>query len=242
MSAVPVSRWLHINYLALNEWAAWPAPIWAAAGRADPPIVIPGDLGQLALHVSTRLNMILQAHKRLNEDCQRLLAHAAQREPRYDSTPTQDGYAFKIPDEVTFRLLLDVDSVLFEINACCEQISRLVEQVYNLVGRKIPGSNTNKLIQKILASQAADLSWFRQLDHHRNFFIHSGTPYFAIDLSRAAENTYDLLIMRENLRSFEDEQRFVRLSTIGTIAKGFFESLRVLQRYLIGVFDRARAT
>jgi len=66
--------------------------------------------------------------------------------------------------------------------------------------------------------------------------MHNGAPYFAVDLSNVPER-YDLFIMKENLRTFEDETKFVRLSELRDIVEGFTRSKRVLQEYLINLFS-----
>ena len=230
-----VSKWLRISYLSRE---AWVAPIWAVARRQDPQLKVPPELGQLALHISTRLSMLPTAYRRINEGYSRLLELVKEREPHHEFTDADDAYAFEVPDELTYEVLLDVDSVLFELNACCELMSAFVEEVYDLAGRTVPVKPVGRLIQRILEEAGQETEWFVSLDDHRNFFIHRGSPYLAVDLTNADSGSFDLLITKENPRSFGDEQRFVRLSEIGRIVRGFHQSMPIIQRHLQELFRR----
>ena len=73
------------------------------------------------------------------------------------------------------------------------------------------------------------------LDKHRNFFIHEGAPYLAVDLSNEP-TTHDLLIIKEKMKTFSDPDSFVSLSEINYIVQGFIEAKRQLQEYLVSLF------
>jgi hypothetical protein len=69
-------------------------------------------------------------------------------------------------------------------------------------GKHIPKPQVRGKLRSIINDAGQDPSWFAQLGKHRNFFMHEGTPYIAIDLSNDVNGRYDLLIMKENLRHF----------------------------------------
>lgn len=87
-------------------------------------------------------------------------------------------------------------------------------------------------IKKIIESKGFDTKWFQDLDSHRNFFIHEGAPYVAVDVSKG-RNEYDLLFMKENLKSFKDSSKFVRLSELDKIIQGFISARHTLQQHLV---------
>jgi hypothetical protein len=133
--------------------------------------------------------------------------------------------------------LVDLDALLFEVNSCCELIGRLFEKVYEHAGRPLPLTPVGRAIRRVLEAAGQDAGWFVKLDNHRNFFIHHGAPYFAVDLSEADAGKYDLLIMKSNLQSFEDEAQFVRYSELKGIVGGFQNSRAVVQQHLAGLFS-----
>ncbi|MBW8068251.1 MAG: hypothetical protein GJU73_12540 [Ferrovum sp.] len=91
-------------------------------------------------------------------------------------------------------MLADIDALLFEINATWELMKRLFGLLHAHVGRQIDAKKLGKTIGEVLSQN----DWFNLLDNHRNFFMHEGAPYIAVDLSKEPEY-FDLLIMKENI-------------------------------------------
>mgnify|MGYP001580571710 CR=1 FL=1 len=232
-----VTKWLHVDYIATDRWVL---PIWTAANRAaerGQVGALPDELGQLGLHVSTRLSMIETLIPRINACARRLEELIATRAPHHEFTAPDNGYVFSLPADFKYAFLVDLDALLFEVNSCCELMGRLFEKVYEHAGKGLPLTPVGRTIRKILEAAGQDAKWFAKLDGHRNFFIHEGAPYFAVDLSRADTGNYDLLIMKRNLRSFEDERQFVRYSELREIVGGFQTSKLPVQQHLAGLFS-----
>ena len=231
-----VTKWLHIDMQVTDPWVL---PIWNAMHRAvqEGRTTRPGDAAsQLALHLSTRLAMLPVIFRRLNEGIGQLRALIAGREALHEWTQEREGYVFPIPQDLQYSLLVDLDALLFELNACCELRRRFFALLHQHAGRTIPETQLGQALRRVIETARQDPGWFSCLDAHRNFFMHNGAPYFAVDLSNAPERD-DLLIMKENLRAFEDETKFVRLSELRDIVAGFERSKRVLQEYLINLFS-----
>jgi hypothetical protein len=148
---------------------------------------------------------------------------------------THDGYVFPLDDELKHNLLLDIDSLLFEVNSCCELITRFFKLLHQHKGQ-LSQTQAGQKIREILLNAGQNASWFVQLDTHRNFFMHEGAPYIAVDLSNDSDGRYDLLIMKENIRDFSNSDKFIRLSALSTIANGFELSKPLIQQYLVNLF------
>ncbi len=232
-----VTKWLHIDYIAGDRWVL---PVWTAVNRAAERGQVgplPDELGQLGLHVSTRLSMIETLIRRINGCAHRLAELIATREPHHEFTAPDNGYAFPLPAEFKYAFLIDLDALLFEVNSCCELMGRLFEKLYAHAGKALPRTPVGLTIRQVLEAAGQDAGWFVKLDGHRNFFTHQGAPYFAVDLSKAHDGQYDLLIMKRNLQSFEDESQFVRYSEMKQIVAGFQTSKAVIQQHLMALFS-----
>lgn len=233
-----VTKWLHLEMV---EGDPWVLPIWTAVHNAtrEGRTTLPGpEVGELALHVSTRLTMLPRIVRRINQGCTTLYRTVRARQSVYESTATQDGYAFPVDNQLKYELLLDIDSLLFEVNSACELIRKFFATLHEHAGRPIPTDAIGKTLREVLTNAGQDPAWFVQLDNHRNFFMHEGTPYVAVDLSRADEDRYDLLIMKETLRHFTDPQKFLRLSDLDSFVRGFAVSKVALQQHLIHLFEK----
>jgi hypothetical protein len=231
-----VTKWLHVETTVIDPWVL---PIWNAVHRAvqEGRTTRPGHAaGQLALHLSTRLAMLPVIFRRLNEGMEQLKAVLAGRESFHEWTTEREGYVFPIPQDLQYGLLVDLDALLFELKACGELFLNFFALLHHHAGKPIQKKKLWLEFTKVIEEAKQDTSWLVHLKDYRGFFIHHGTPYFAVDLSNAPE-WYDLLIMKENLRAFEDETKFVRLSELRDMVEGFAHSKRVLQEYLIHLFS-----
>lgn len=73
-------------------------------------------------------------------------------------------------------------------------------------------------------------------DRLRNFFIHEAAPYIAIDIS-GGSNKYELQIMKENLKIFENKEKFITLSELIEIVQGFIKAKPFIQDDLVDLFN-----
>ena len=195
------------------------------------------DLSELGLHISTRLTLLPRVVRRVNQGAHELYAAVADRTPKHEFTRDSKGVAFNVDDDQKYELLADLDSLLFEFHSACELMMRLFEQLHTLAGKAMPASGVGKSIQSVLKSAGEGPAWFAVLNTKRNFFIHEGAPYVAVDVSKAPED-YDLLIMKENLKFFEERDKFIRLSEVNEMVQGFRRSRSIVQSYLSRLFSR----
>ena len=141
-----------------------------------------------------------------------------------------NGFALKIDKETAHKLIIDIDSFLFEIHASVELIKELTKKVYDILGRKV--NDINKELMELLLKNGLEKKWFILLDSGRNFFTHNGTPFFAIDYTNSSNRNYDILIMKENLKSFDDDKKFYRLSEFDIIVDGFAKSRKIILEHI----------
>jgi len=230
-----VKKWISLSELGGDRWII---PIWGAVVAA----VNAGKVRQLnqevqerGLAISIRLNMLPRIIDRINTQCDEVYSIIESHEQEHEFTPQQEGYAMIIDDELKYNLLVDIDSLLFELNSCCELMNKLFEELYKHVGNPIKEKQVGTRIRKILEEKELNTDWFIMLDEHRNFFIHEGAPYVAVDISNEP-TVYDLLIMKENIKDFNDSSKFLRLSDLNTILHGFSKAKPVIQSHLAGLF------
>ncbi len=234
-----VIKWLHIDTHVGDPWIL---PIWDAVNNAiKSNLVAPlsQDMRELGLHISTRLDILPCVILRLNAGANELYKVARNYGEEYIFTKESEGYALPMRKkrDLIFSLIADIDSLFFEFNSVSELITKFFERLYSHVGNNLKKGEAGIKIKKIVESAGHDSRWFQALDSHRNFFIHEGAPYFAIDVSLAPQN-YDLLIMKENLRIFEDGSKFIRLSDLSNIVKGFLLARYTIQKHLIELFQK----
>jgi hypothetical protein len=182
-----------------------------------------------------RLNILPRIVTRINADVKELYSVTEKHEKRHVFTKDKDGYSLRIDNDLKYNVISDVDSLLFEIHSVCELMTTLFQSLYSHAGKVLDEDKVGLKIKSIIENAGQDASWFSDLASHRNFFIHEGAPYIAIDISRGFGN-YELLIMKENIKTFENKDKFITISELNDIVQGFIDSKPVIQNDLIDLF------
>lgn len=228
-----ITKWLHLSELRGDPWIL---PIVAAvteAYKAKKIHRLPKTIGDLGEYISIRLNMLPRIIERIKSGCEELYPLLLNIHQKYEFTPQKEGFALKIDDNLKYNLLIDIDALLFELNSCCDFMKTLLEQLYSHAGKSV--RDGGQIIRRILRDKGLNTDWFIKLDKLRNLFIHDVAPYIAIDISNAPLK-YELIIMKENLKIFDDPEKFLLLSELAEIVRGFTLAKPAIQENLIGIF------
>lgn len=229
-----IEKWIHIGETGGDPWIL---PIFSAINAA----VQKGrctDIGidrrELAIHVSTRLNILPVTVDRVNSGWRALYAEVQEFQDENVFEDGKEAYAMLVNKKILYSLLADIDSFLFETNSCCELMGRLLKELHEHKGAPIKGE-PGKFLAKLLVQNGQEKDWFVLLDKQRNFFIHDGAPFLAIDVTTAAP---DLIIMNENLKSFKNTKKYTTISELSKIVTGFSSAKMILQEYLISFYSK----
>lgn len=234
-----IEKWIHINYEENDKWLF---PIFnelRASLRLKDDEILDQNFIELSYHISTRLEILPIIYDRLNEEFKRIIDNCKEKVEQINiSSEKENGYVLEIDEKVKYSMILDIDSFLFEINSCLELITKLIKNIYSLLGQKV--EDINEELKQLLIKKGQDIEWYRLLDSGRNFFIHDGTPFFAIDYTNHSIGQYDILIMKENIKSFEQKKKYYRLSDFNKIIIGFYQSKNIIAEHLIIVCKKYR--
>lgn len=232
-----VQKWIHLTELGGDKWVI---PIWNSVNTAKERgegASISKDQRELGIHISTRLNFLPRIYKRITRELTAFKNFVDQHKPYHVSTNEYEGTALDIDNDLKYQLLIDIDSLLFELNSVCDLMKDFFQEFHAIAGKHVPGKNVGLALKSLLDQAEQDSSWFISLDEHRNFFIHNGSPYIAVELSESGEFV-DLLIMKENLKSFQDSSKYLRWSDIKRMVLGFDAAKPIIQKYLVGLFQK----
>lgn len=229
-------KWIHINTEVGDPWILH---IWNAVNDAESlgnASLIPKKVkSQLGLSISTRLDMLPRIVHRINEEVNQVYKITKAHKEEHIFTKQREGYVFDIDEKLKYNLLIDIDSLLFELNSVCELMASLFFVLYTHIGKNIKKKEVGIIIKQVIEGAGKSSDWFSELDNQRNFFMHEGAPYFAVDVSEGP-GKYDLLFMRENIKIFHDHSKFIKLSEINAIVKGFAIAKPIIQKHLIELY------
>ena len=229
-----VTKWLQLEELGGDPWilAIWTAVNGAIAAGKAPELT--KALSELGIHVSTRFNVLPRIIARLKRETAALHEFVRTHEPNHVFTEASEGIALRVDNDLKYDLIADIDSFLFEVNACAELMQRLFQLLRAHAGQPIANEELTTELRAVLEMHGVNKDWFRMLDRNRNFVAHQGTPYLAIDISN--DGAYGLLIMKENLRKFDEPEKYFRYSELPAIAQGFSGAKAALRQYLVELF------
>jgi hypothetical protein len=231
-----VNKWIHIEDLGGDPWVL---PIWKSIHNAKESGKVKQfspRMSEMGSHISTRLDMINYSRVILSKTLSNVYDYVnAHSSPENVFTNERESVALRVLPELKFSLLLEIDSLLFEVNAGCELMKEYLGEIYDHVGKDYDRKKLGIELKNIIEAGAGEAEWFRLLDRSRNYFSHNGTPYIAIDISK--EGLSDILIMKENLKEFIDKEKFFTTNDLTKIVEGFDMAKSYLRDHIISLYE-----
>ncbi len=230
-----ITKWLHIHQT--DGLITWVQPILSSINKAinrGECVELKKEVYELCIHITTRLSMIPVIIDRIKNGCSDLYQQVSNYEDDNVFEQGKRGYAMPVEGDIVNHLLIDIDSFFFEIHSCREMVVKLLKEIYRHRGEKIIIKNVQDKIIEMLGNNGQETNWFQFLYDHRNYFVHKGAPYIAINISN---DSPDLLIMKENITSFEDENKFIKISEINEIIKGFAETISIINDHIVSLYS-----
>jgi hypothetical protein len=255
----PPASVIHINFIA-GSLVFDARPIWTAVRKAEETGKISktvatrlfANLGGMAIHLGTRHYVM----KRAIEELKAALQEIYELVPEPWSIPEKDGFRVvrgKDCERARDRVLLAVDSFLFEFRAFLDLLARFAYKFLVEIGRaparkqRLSSRKTTDIVDKagklrayafllyISDKLGVSKEWCEFLNAHRNFFTHEGAPYCAIEDRMVRPPEFDLLVMKANIHDFQkaDPADYFRISECQSVVKGLRSLSAELQRYLI---------
>ena len=170
-------KWIHINTGVGDPWIL---PIWSAVNDAESSgkasSISKEVKSQLGLSISTRLDMLPRIVHRINDEVNKVYEATKAHKKEHIFTEKKEGYAFEIEENLKFNLLVDIDSLLFELNSICELMTNLFFVLYTHIGKNIKKKEAGRRIKKVIENAGKSSDWFKELDNQKNFFRFRDVP------------------------------------------------------------------
>ena len=228
-----ITSWLHLDERGSDPWIL---PIYGSLNKKGLLEGFSDESKELGLALTIKLNTLPRVVSRVNNDIQALFVKCEGHEDKHVFTKGNDGFAFSVDNDLKYQIIADIELLLFEIKSSSELMTNFMLEIYKTVGKEMDAMEMGKIIKKIVDDSGLDSMWFVSLAGHRNFFIHEGAPYLAIDTSNGKGN-YDLVVMRENIVDLTSNDNWFSLSTLNEIVSGFLESSQALQQNMVVTID-----
>ena len=215
---------LKVSYRTSNPWSY---PIWNSINAAEKrnekyklPDVFRSEIGSRMLSISYRIDGIFIIRGRLNKEIVSIYGMAKSRDK------SRDKFAFQVSQDLVNSLLVNIDSIIFEMKSSCELAESLAKRLnrhYYPISKKI--GKTELPVMHWSGAQ-----WYKKLRDIRIDLFHKTAAYVDVDVSK--EPQYDLLFCKENIKDYRKTKNYIRLSEISDIYNSFLTDFFILQNYI----------
>lgn len=223
---------LYTGYISTHGRDGWSYGIWNAFNDAEKrnkkyklKKLREEEFGNAIFAISLKLEFLPFIVKRINEEKERLISCVYNGNKDNDNN---DRHSLDVPNDIKYPLLIDIDSLIFELRSCCElmekaakKLSRYLKNVFKI----------NLSVAELPQKQWLSANWYKRLKEIRKDIFHYSTPYLDIDISN--EQQYDLLFPTAHMNDYSTKTKFFRLSEITKIYDGFKQDSTYLEKYII---------
>jgi hypothetical protein len=255
----PPKSVIHINFVA-GDLVFDARPIWTALRQAERNGKVSGGLadqlfqqfGGTAIHLGTRHYVM----RRAVEELKSALLDVCKQVPEPWSVATVSGFRMVSGgacERARDRVLLAIDSFLFEFRAYLDLLAGFVYGVLKAAGKgpcrmetllsgvtiKITRRNgklkPHAFLLYVCDKVSVPTDWYEFLSTHRNFFTHEGAPYCAIEDLMVRPPEFDVIIMKANIHDFQhaDPSSYFRVSECQAVVAGVAALGAATQKYVI---------
>ncbi|RKR37657.1 hypothetical protein [Paraburkholderia sp. BL17N1] len=233
-----IKRWLHLSELGSDPWVLPIYTAWNQAVEEHRVAARTDAITEAGLHITTRLNLLRHIVRRLNQDWDALakeINNHVSSEHHY--TPDREGIALPVDDHMKYLIIADFHSVLSEVDACIDSMKAFMHALHDHVGQPITPKQRIEMINSWMHERGVDPKWFNRLSSARNFIAHVGAFYLALDTT---DPHWDLLLVKRNIKQFDDPDTYVRFFSVTEIVEGFLDCRAAMQVHLVALFEAAK--
>ena len=254
-------KWIHI---ALRGSDPWFYPIAVARNRAIAENRVPersGELDEVVYSLMLRLSLLPRIEERIKTGLGALVEAIGTSKEGHVSIRGKLAPAFIWDEGRLLHLVLDIDSLLFELSSCVDLMKNLLTKAHRETTTPLPsavaprkpdpnqrsrstrrrrnlaskGAGRDDLIRSILQTYGRNTAWIDELESIRDLFIHEAAPYPCVELSSGGA---DLILLSRTAAYPDDDTGHPPMSKVVGIIRGFQDSRDCLSTHLIGIYDR----
>ncbi len=174
-------------------------------------------LSELGIAVATRLALTFYVSRRLGVLLKQLRDEIAASGELDDLLA--GGYVYT-PQEsaLLYEICAAVDAFFFEFRSCYEVLGKFLQAFgHHILDRRIAEND----LLSVLSAADADTTWIDPLRLNRILFFHNTAPWIALRIDSRVPFECSLLVMKKNLRTFDDPDDYVTQPQLVETIEGF---------------------
>lgn len=232
-----VKRWIQLRELGSNQWVL---PIYTAWLQAEREGRVAGQTPEIVdrgLGITIRLNLLRHLMRRVQDDTRALTVEINKNvADEHHYTTENDGVTLPVDDDIKYQVIADFHALLSEVDACIECMKKFVVAIHTRTHQPITMRQAGDMIDTWMHDRGIAPAWFKEMADSRNFIAHDSAFYLALDTT---ESSWDLLLLKENVKVFDDPNTYVRISRVVEIVHVFLNCQEAMQTHLIKLFETA---
>jgi hypothetical protein len=185
-------------------------------------------LGELALAIATRIAIANRVEERLQE-CLAQLSHEVGQSGELDSL-LGGNCAFHPRDEqLLFDICAGVDACFFQWRSLYEVLGKFATAfAKEILDTKISESQLVSVVQ----GAGVPVDWVSTVRENRKLFFHQTAPWIALEILTREPLRCGLVIMKENLSSFDDDEKFITEAELIEVSNGLRQAVIAVRGWL----------
>jgi hypothetical protein len=190
-------------------------------------------LSELGIAVATKRAMLPLIVGRVDEALQLMIAefNAKPDEVKWCLSRWFPKGAFRTRDRnLPYRLLIDIESFLFEFRSAYEIVGEFLREFF---GRVLRSKLQETQVIAALEAGGNDTEWISLLRKERVVFFHDTAPWIVFEVKDNGPFKYHLVVLKRNARDLSNPEDYVRLHEYRAILLGFERSMEFLAGWLI---------
>lgn len=190
-------------------------------------------LSEMGLALATKLAMLPCVVHRVDQQLQRLSEQLSNESMINDCIHRGAGYPIA-EKSLPYEILVDIDSFLFESRSAYEIVGRFLREFFKqILGRDI----TEAQLIELLEVRIPETRWIKELRENRIRFFHETAPWIALKIISKVPLRFELLVLKRNVKDFEDPNDYIHFEQLRSIYHGFIYSLDALHQWVIGTIE-----
>jgi hypothetical protein len=226
-------KYFHINYIARTNWftANWLVPIRqrlssvGALRRSDWPT-------EYALGVNTKFEILESLLTSLNHAISELDQNLRQKQKEVDRCITEQGEkarAYLLDLDLAFRIVAVLECFISEAFSTWDVALNFAVRLCRNLKRRI----NRQSLERELKKNGVNLSWLDLRQKLRDWHVHEGSLWIAVQVISDDPRHYELILLRRNTPDLADPQDWIGWGELEGLYQGVRDGLKGLQDWLM---------
>jgi hypothetical protein len=182
-------------------------------------------------HIYYKVNIIDSVFERVEEQWNIILNDIENYTDDNIFTSEKEGYALKANDNIRYRIVADLEFILYEINSMLELMTKLIEPLLKEFGFDYKYKNKYKRVKEMLELNQLNTSWHERLHDFRNEIIHDGAARIAVEVK--TQDNLSAVLLLKSIKFPNDEKEYMTYDEIKSIYRKAYGVLYAVRTNII---------